>query len=241
VEISCWCPRGSTTKARSPYSAKAIILICCKTMCVCVVVCLDRDEKWSRWALETTFSLAIYKSSCSALDYFSCPQCEWDECLQRQLHNGSCGLMADLLSKAPSVRHTSSPFLTLSFFPLSRQLITNTDWLCDGMSLCAPVDVRSFVNFSNYLGYLIGSCSWSDTPHVDSREHRRPDRWQRRRSKSAAVTWATAALPESFSLVPIFVKMPVKVFVTHDCTLVFLIETIGPSFLMPDVQDFHDL
>lgn len=79
--------------------------------------------------LKTTFSLATYESSCAAMDYFSCPQCEWDECLQRPLHNkGSLFLWVDVRPSQQGVLCETDdlgPFLTRFVFPSAGSFYTD--------------------------------------------------------------------------------------------------------------------
>ena len=79
--------------------------------------------------LKTTFSLATYESSCAAMDYFSCPQCEWDECLQRPLHNkGSLFLWVDVRPSQQGVLCETDdlgPFLSHFVFPSAGSFYTN--------------------------------------------------------------------------------------------------------------------
>lgn len=79
--------------------------------------------------LKTTFSLATYESSCAAMDYFSCPQCEWDERLQRPLHNkGSLFLWVDVRPSQQGVLCETDdlgPFLSHFVFPMAGSFYTN--------------------------------------------------------------------------------------------------------------------
>lgn len=126
-------------------------------MCDCVFVWLDKDKKWSHSALETTFSLAAYKSSCSVMDYFSCPWCEWAECLQRQLHNkGSLFLWADVRPSQQDILcedRQSRPFfsVSLSVPPQAGSSLQTKLKLAHGQNdellIFSPVDRKKFVCF----------------------------------------------------------------------------------------------
>lgn len=103
---------------------------------VCVTVCLSawiRPKNDLIQLLKTTFSLATYESNRNVMDYFSCPQCEWDECLQRRLHN------------------KGSLFLWVDVRPSQQDVLCETDRLALSQSLWFA-EARSLIKSQNWLG-----------------------------------------------------------------------------------------
>lgn len=166
------------TKQDAHESHRVSVYKVCVCVCYYVFVCLDKGKKWSHSAREMTFSLAICKSSPYVMNYFSCPQCEWGECLQRHLHNkGSLFLWVDVRPSQQDIfcEDRQSRSFPVSFCSVLSQQFTSKSKLAhsqhDGFLRVSPVYRRKFVFFRvcfcllAWLSHFL-TCLWKSHPSV---------------------------------------------------------------------------